>query len=108
MSEMDEEYDLLRNNCQHFVVRLADKVLRDGRKKFKSLNGDYISMRERGTERSSDEQKFLAALKEDVIIVGDRDDDGAIIENKESHKEILDTVVAVLVNNTPSYKEKNH
>ena len=44
MNEMPETYDVMYNNCQHFTLRLLDKVLRDGRKKAKVLNGTYSNI----------------------------------------------------------------
>jgi hypothetical protein len=41
INEMRETYDVMYNNCQHFTLRLLDKVLRDGRKKAKVLDGTY-------------------------------------------------------------------
>ena len=41
MNEMPEVYDVFKNNCQHFTLRLLDKVLRDGRKRAKVLDGTY-------------------------------------------------------------------
>ncbi|KPM41106.1 hypothetical protein AK830_g5454 [Neonectria ditissima] len=46
MYEMPEVYNVLDNNCQHFTLRLLDKILRDGRKKVKLLNQTYGQMRQ--------------------------------------------------------------
>ncbi|KAK7409264.1 hypothetical protein QQX98_008574 [Neonectria punicea] len=46
MNEMPEAYNVLDNNCQHFTLRLLDKILRDGRKKMKMLNQTYGQMRQ--------------------------------------------------------------
>lgn len=41
MSEMDEVYNVKINNCQHFTLRVLDKILRDGRKRVKMLDQTY-------------------------------------------------------------------
>jgi hypothetical protein len=41
MNEMDEVYNVKKNNCQHFTLRVLDKILRDGRKRVKMLDQTY-------------------------------------------------------------------
>ncbi|KAI9154952.1 hypothetical protein HJFPF1_07513 [Paramyrothecium foliicola] len=45
MNEMPEVYNFIDNNCQHFSLRMLDRILRDGRKKVKKFNQTYGQMR---------------------------------------------------------------
>lgn len=44
MNDTPEVYNVLSNNCQHYALRVLDKILRDGRRKVKMLNQTYGEM----------------------------------------------------------------
>lgn len=96
MNEMPEEYNILDNNCQHFALRLLDKILRDGRRKLKTLNHHYISAQDFTTTPVS---------TDGVVSVQDKDDEVAIIENEAAHKNALEDAITLMVNKTPLIKD---
>lgn len=120
MNEMDEVYNVLDNNCQHFVLRLVDKILRDGRKKLKIVNGTVasVSLKPMMPRINGDgevpEVKVIDPVvvkapslekEEDVVMVGDENYEVAVVESDEDHKQMILNAVAIMISNTPSVGE---
>ena len=134
MNETPEVYNYLENNCQHYALRLLDKILRDGRKKMKMLNQHYGIMvqepikipmakvykigEEPPAEDEEAEQKAIqpvpvhtptTVLKveggEDVVAVEDRNGSVAVVESEEDHNKMLVEAVAIMIQNTQTVKE---
>ncbi|KAJ5669015.1 hypothetical protein N7462_010085 [Penicillium macrosclerotiorum] len=109
---MPKWYHLQDNNCQHFVLNLADKILRDPRNKYVVLKGEFISAGGTEAQRSEpakDEQDFKEEEdfeEEDVVPIVNRDAEGAFIENEEDRrKAMLGSIAEFMVANTPSIQE---
>ncbi|CAP94171.1 Pc16g15010 [Penicillium rubens Wisconsin 54-1255] len=121
ISKMPQADHVLDNNCQHFVVNLADAILRDPRHKYLSVKGQFISAHEIGvqperSEPTQDEQNFKGKqdFQEDGDIeegnpvpITDRDAEGAVIENeKERRKMMLKSIADFMADNTPLIQER--
>jgi hypothetical protein len=133
MNDTPEVYNVVNNNCQHYALRLLDKILRDGRKKMKMLNQTYGQMVEQpikirkvkmckiGEEPPADDDEdevetiqqkpFNPVTVEepkkvdDEVVVDDENDDVAVIESEEDHLQMIQEAVAIMIQNTPSIKE---
>jgi hypothetical protein len=133
MNDTPEVYNVVNNNCQHYALRLLDKILRDGRKKMKMLNQTYGQMVEQpikirkvkmykiGEEPPADDEDdevetiqqkpFNPVTVEepkkvdDEVVVDDENDDVAVIESEEDHLQMIQEAVAIMIQNTPSIKE---
>ncbi|GLA43369.1 hypothetical protein AnigIFM63309_001102 [Aspergillus niger] len=107
MNEIPEVYHLTENNCQHVATRLLDKVLRDGRKRLKGINGRFMSDDSPSTESSDQIPPPIdhsEGREGEYISVNDKDNLVAYVYDDEAHTKKLVEAVHVMVTNTKTMK----
>jgi hypothetical protein len=94
MADMPEKYELRTNNCQCFVLKLADLICRNGRKTvFTSWS---LTTRQLGFIPGSEDEN--AKLGEEVEV--------AFVENGDAHFAQLEEIEKIMQEYTPTVTEE--
>ncbi|KAK4158991.1 hypothetical protein QBC43DRAFT_374199 [Cladorrhinum sp. PSN259] len=96
INEMPEIYNAVDNNCQKFVIKLLDKICRNGRKKVRTLYSPLTP-----------QIGFVPGAERDDVTLGE-EVEVAYVENGAAHLAQLEKVADIMAENTPSIDQEEY